>query len=44
MDRGLEQRFGSQGKILVCLEQSRGALIYHLMSYDFLELYPVNPL
>jgi transposase len=41
---GLEQRFGSRGKIRVCLEQSRGALIYHLMSYDFLELYPVNPL
>jgi transposase len=41
---GLEQRFGTQGKILVCLEQSRGALIYHLMSYDFFELYPVNPL
>jgi hypothetical protein len=40
----LEQRFGVQGKILVCLEQSRGALIYHLMSYDFFELYPVNPL
>jgi transposase len=41
---GLEQRFGTQGKIRVCLEQSRGALIYHLMSYDFFELYPVNPL
>ena len=41
---GLEQRFGTQGKIVVCLEQSRGALIYHLMGYDFFELYPVNPL
>jgi transposase len=41
---GLEQRFGTQGKILVCLEQSRGALIYHLMGYEFFELYPVNPL
>jgi hypothetical protein len=40
----LQQRFGSQGKILVCLEQSRGALIYHLMDYEFFELYPVNPL
>jgi transposase len=40
----LEQRFGTQGKILVCLEQSRGALIYHLMGYEFFELYPVNPL
>src|SRR6516164_10156940 len=40
----LQQRFGGQGKILVCLEQSRGALIYHLMGYEFFELYPVNPL
>ena len=40
----LEQRFGTQGKILVCLEQSRGALIFHLMGYEFFELYPVNPL
>src|SRR5215471_8886272 len=40
----LEQRFGGQGKILVCLEQSRGALIYHLMGYELFELYPVNPL
>ena len=39
----LQQRFGEKGKILVCLEQSRGALIYHLMGYEFLELYPVNP-
>jgi hypothetical protein len=39
----LQQRFAGQGKILVCLEQSRGALIYHLMGYEFLELYPVNP-
>src|SRR4030081_478648 len=40
----LQQRFGRQGKILVCLEQSRGALIYHLMGYELFELYPVNPL
>jgi hypothetical protein len=39
----LQQRFGAKGKILVCLEQSRGALIYHLMGYEFLELYPINP-
>jgi len=39
----LQQRFGGRGKILVCLEQSRGALIYHLMGYEFFELYPVNP-
>ena len=30
-------------KVAVCLEQSKGALIYALMSYDFLVLYPVNP-
>ena len=40
----LEQRFGGQGKILVCLEQSRGALIYHLMGYELFELYPVKSL
>jgi transposase len=40
----LQQCFGSRGKILVCLEQSRGALIYHLMGYELFELYPVNPL
>lgn len=40
----LQQRFGGQGKILVCLEQSRGGLIYHLMGYEFFELYPINPL
>jgi transposase len=40
----LEQRFEGQGKILVCLEQSRGAPIFHLMGYEFFELYAVNPL
>jgi transposase len=39
----LHQRFAGKGKVLVCLEQSRGALIYFLMGYDFLELYPINP-
>ena len=39
----LQQRFGAKGKILISLEQSRGALIYHLMGYEFLELYPINP-
>ena len=38
----LRQRFGGQ-PIAVCLEQSKGALIYALMKYDFLVLYPVNP-
>lgn len=39
----MQQRFGAKGKILVCLEQSRGALIYHLMGYELFELYPINP-
>jgi transposase len=39
----LQRRFAGKGKILICLEQSRGALIYHLMGYEFLELYPINP-
>ena len=38
----LQARF-PQGKIAVALEQSRGAVIYALMSYDFLLLYPVPP-
>lgn len=37
----LHQRFA--GPIAVCLEQSKGALIYALMKYDFLVLYPINP-
>jgi transposase len=39
----LQQRFAGKGKVLVALEQSRGGLIYHLMGYEFLELYPINP-
>lgn len=39
---GLRARFGGR-PIAVCLEQSRGALIYALMNFDFLVLYPVNP-
>jgi transposase len=38
----LRQRFGGQ-PIAVCLEQSRGPLIYALLQYDFLVLYPINP-
>jgi len=30
-------------RVAVCLEQSRGALIYALMSHAFLALYPINP-
>ena len=32
-----------EGKIAVCLEQSKGSLIFHLLGYDFLTLFPVNP-
>lgn len=38
----LRQRFGA-GKIAICLEQARGALIYALMGYENLVLYPINP-
>jgi transposase len=40
--RQLRARF-PQGKIALALEQSRGAVIYALMSYDFLLLYPIPP-
>jgi transposase len=39
---GLRRRFAGQ-QIAVCLEQSRGPLIYALLKYEFLTLYPVNP-
>ncbi|MDT4954717.1 MAG: hypothetical protein QOJ02_2855 [Acidobacteriota bacterium] len=38
----LHARFGGR-RVAVCLEQSRGPLIYALMKYDHLTLYPVNP-
>jgi transposase len=31
------------GRIAVALEQSRGPVLYALMKYDFLALFPVNP-
>jgi len=40
--RALRTRFGG-AQVAVCLEQSRGSLIYALMKYDFLTLYPINP-
>jgi transposase len=40
--RELAARFPG-GKIAVCLEQSKGSLIYALLKYDHLALYPVNP-
>ena len=30
-------------RLALCLEQSRGALIYALMGHVFLDLYPINP-
>lgn len=32
------------GRIAVCLEQSRGTMIYALMEYPQIDLYPINPL
>jgi transposase len=40
--RELAARFPG-GKIAVCLEPSKGSLIYALLQYDHLALYPVNP-
>lgn len=38
----LRNRF-PEGKIAVALETSHGAIVYALMVYDFLVLYPINP-
>lgn len=38
----LRQQFGGR-PVAICLEQSRGPLLYALMGYDFLVLYPINP-
>jgi transposase len=38
----LRQRFGG-GFIAVCFEQSRGAIAYALLKYDFLILFPLPP-
>jgi transposase len=38
----MRTRFGGR-PLAVCLEQARGPLIYALLKYDFLVLYPVNP-
>jgi len=40
--KGLADRF-PDGKVAVCLEQSKGSLIYALLKYDHLVLYPINP-
>src|ERR1043165_7559925 len=36
-------RQNPQSRMGVCIEQTRGALIYALMKYDFLVLYCINP-
>jgi hypothetical protein len=41
--RELRARFGGR-PVAVCLEQSRGPLIYALLKYEFLVLFPLNPL
>jgi len=33
----------SQAQLGVCIEQARGPVIYALMKYDFVVIYPVNP-
>jgi len=38
----LKERFGDR-PVGICLEQSRGALIYALSQYPWLVLYPINP-
>ena len=38
----LRQRFAGR-PIAVCLEQSRGSLIYFLLQYNFFVLFPINP-
>ncbi len=40
--RGLQERFKGR-KIALCLEQSKGPLIYALLEYPFFVLYPINP-
>ena len=38
----LRQRFQSR-PVAVCLELTKGPLVYALQKYDFLQLFPVNP-
>ncbi len=38
----MRARYGGQ-QVAVCLEQSRGPLIYALLKYDFITLLPLNP-
>ncbi len=38
----MRERFRG-GKIAIAIEQTRGSVVYHLMQYDFIELFPINP-
>jgi len=38
----LREQFGGR-PVAICVELSRGPLVYALMQYDFLILYPINP-
>jgi len=38
----LRSRFDGR-QAAICLEQSKGALIYALLGYEFITLYPINP-
>jgi len=38
----LQEQYPGQ-RVAVCLEQSRGSLIYALVGHAFLDLYPINP-
>lgn len=38
----MRERFGG-AKVAVCIETSRGAVIWALMGYEHIDLYPVNP-
>ena len=38
----LRERFGGR-PVAIAVEQSRGALIHALLSYDFIVIYPLNP-
>jgi transposase len=40
--QGIQKRFGDR-PVAVCLEQSRGPLIYALMEHAFITLFPINP-
>ena len=39
---GLRERSGG-GWVAIAVEQSRGALLYALLDYDFVLIYPINP-